>query len=267
MDSLKHDLKVFIGSHSKDSGHSTFFNDGKITPLEFMLTAEQFIQKCPRWHWASGDPSVLGGSLPAEKQYLVLTDIPCRSRPTILKGQTLTSTAGDDEPDIVGEAPEEPASKEPEPASSSSDEEEEEEEEETFPGMSQPSSGTAEAATVPPGFRRYEANVVYDKFYNCAHLYLRGFDENGQPLTDAQLFEDVSEEYRDKTATVEKMPYTHERFLSIHPCKHASTMKAMIDRARDNKEVFKVESYLFYFLKLIAAAVPTIEISSFTDYE
>ena len=39
-------------------------------------------------------------------------------------------------------------------------------------------------------------------------------------------------------------------------------MKAMIDRARDTNEPFKVENYFFYFLKLIAAAIPSIEITA-----
>ena len=39
-------------------------------------------------------------------------------------------------------------------------------------------------------------------------------------------------------------------------------MKTMIDRARDSSEPFKVESYFFYFLKLIAAAIPSIEIAA-----
>ena len=67
---------------------------------------------------------------------------------------------------------------------------------------------------------------------------------------------------RAQTATIEKHPYTKIPHLSIHPCKHAKTMKSMIDRAAESRDPFKVDKYFFYFIKLITAAIPTIDISS-----
>ena len=36
MQSLKHDLKLFIAAHTADATQSTFLADGRITPLEFL---------------------------------------------------------------------------------------------------------------------------------------------------------------------------------------------------------------------------------------
>ena len=47
------------------------------------------------------------------------------------------------------------------------------------------------------------------------------------------MLEDIVGDYKDKTVTLEDFPFfdTPVKMASIHPCKHASTMKTMLDRS------------------------------------
>jgi len=47
------------------------------------------------------------------------------------------------------------------------------------------------------------------------------------------MMEDIVGDYKDKTVTLEDFPYfsNNIKMASIHPCKHASVMKILLDRA------------------------------------
>lgn len=63
------------------------------------------------------------------------------------------------------------------------------------------------------------------------HRYCVLHVQHGTPLKPAQIFEDVSSDYAQKTVTIE--PFPHSATLStasIHPCKHASVMRKVIER-------------------------------------
>lgn len=77
--------------------------------------------------------------------------------------------------------------------------------------------------------RTYDISIVYDRYYRTPRLYLLGYDENGQPLSHDQINEDVSADHAGKTITPETHPLTGVANLSIHPCRHASTMKRLLD--------------------------------------
>lgn len=58
--------------------------------------------------------------------------------------------------------------------------------------------------------------------------------------------------------------------ISIHPCRHASTMKMMIEwmkstpndtpsNSSSDKTVLRVDQYLLVFLKFISGVIPTID--------
>ncbi|KAI0798578.1 autophagocytosis associated protein [Irpex lacteus] len=79
--------------------------------------------------------------------------------------------------------------------------------------------------------RTYDVLITYDKYYQTPRLWLLGYDENRNPLTPAQIFQDVSADHAFKTVTIE--PFLHSATLqaaSVHPCKHASVMKKVIER-------------------------------------
>lgn len=47
------------------------------------------------------------------------------------------------------------------------------------------------------------------------------------------MMEDIVGDYKDKTVTIEDFPYFNNniKMASIHPCKHASVMKTLLDKA------------------------------------
>ena len=55
--------------------------------------------------------------------------------------------------------------------------------------------------------------------------------QNGTTLTPPQIFQDVSADHAFKTVTIEPFPHSSNlRAASVHPCKHASVMKKVIER-------------------------------------
>ncbi|KIK78434.1 hypothetical protein PAXRUDRAFT_326481 [Paxillus rubicundulus Ve08.2h10] len=154
--------------------------------------------------------------------------------------------------------------------------------------------------------RTYDVMITYDKYYQTPRIWLIGYDENRTPLTPPQIFQDVSADHALKTVTIEAFPHSATlQAASVHPCKHASVMKKVIERmnagvveeqlaarkkegkegkkkwgfgrksaAKDDKsagdedevEGMRVDFYLVVFLKFIASIVPTIEVDSTTAF-
>ncbi|ORX34825.1 autophagocytosis associated protein [Kockovaella imperatae] len=78
--------------------------------------------------------------------------------------------------------------------------------------------------------RTYDCLISYDKHYQTPRFWLFGYDENKNPLTPAQVFQDVPADHAFKTMTMEAFPHSGQQLASVHPCKHASVMKKFIDR-------------------------------------
>ncbi|KAG1861572.1 putative E2-like enzyme [Suillus subalutaceus] len=79
--------------------------------------------------------------------------------------------------------------------------------------------------------RTYDVMITYDKYYQTPRIWLLGYDENRTPLTPSQIFQDVSADHALKTVTIEAFPHSSTlQAASVHPCKHASVMKKVIER-------------------------------------
>lgn len=79
--------------------------------------------------------------------------------------------------------------------------------------------------------RTYDCLITYDKYYQTPRMWLVGYDEHGSLLKPTQIFEDVSSDYAQKTVTIEPFPHSERMSTaSIHPCKHASVMKKVLER-------------------------------------
>ncbi|EMD37691.1 E2-like enzyme [Gelatoporia subvermispora B] len=79
--------------------------------------------------------------------------------------------------------------------------------------------------------RTYDVMITYDKYYQTPRIWLIGYDENRTPLTPSQIFQDVSADHAFKTVTIEPFPHSATlQAASVHPCKHASVMKKVIER-------------------------------------
>ncbi|KZT59204.1 hypothetical protein CALCODRAFT_481784 [Calocera cornea HHB12733] len=111
----------------------------------------------------------------------------------------------------------------------------EEPEDEAAAVPEKPAATEAEPIEVAKGnllqVRTYDVMITYDKYYQTPRIWLLGYDESGNPLTPSQVFQDVSAEHAFKTVTIEPFPHsTTLTAASVHPCKHASVMKKVIER-------------------------------------
>lgn len=83
------------------------------------------------------------------------------------------------------------------------------------------------------GRRTYTLYIMYSPYYRTPRLYMSGYLPNGQPLPPHLMMEDIVGDYKDKTVTLEDFPFfaNNIKMASVHPCKHASVMKTLLDRA------------------------------------
>lgn len=86
--------------------------------------------------------------------------------------------------------------------------------------------------------RTYNLYITYTPYYRTPRLYLSGYVRTSTsapavPLAPSQMLEDIVGDYKDKTVTLEDFPFfdTPVKTASVHPCKHASVMKVLLDRA------------------------------------
>lgn len=110
--------------------------------------------------------------------------------------------------------------------------------------------------------RTYDVSITYDKYYKCARVWLYGYSESRQPLTQPEILQDISVDHALKTVTLESHPHIMSGaglHASIHPCKHAQVMQKLCAELRHAGRDLKVDAYLFLFLKFISSVCPTIE--------
>jgi len=107
--------------------------------------------------------------------------------------------------------------------------------------------------------RTYDVSITYDKYYRVPRVWLRGYDENGSPLSSSAIFEDISADHAHKTVTVE--PHSHSGVVcaSIHPCRHSEVMKRFMGKMEESGKVMSIDQYMFLFLKFMSAVIPTIQ--------
>lgn len=74
---------------------------------------------------------------------------------------------------------------------------------------------------------------MYTPYYRTPRLYLSGYLSPSEPLPPHLMMEDIVGDYKDKTVTLEEFPFFDAgvKMASVHPCKHASVMKVLLDRA------------------------------------
>ena len=54
--------------------------------------------------------------------------------------------------------------------------------------------------------RTYDVTITYDLYYFVPRMCLMGYNENGNPLSDNEMKEDIMPEYRSKTVTIDPQP-------------------------------------------------------------
>ncbi|KAI9758741.1 MAG: E2-like enzyme [Chaenotheca gracillima] len=240
---------------------STFRSTGQITPEEFVLAGDYLVYKFPTWSWAdASSPIKRVAYLPEGKQFLVTRGVPCHRRldenfagdagqdEAMVRDGFDAGTGGDgddgwlrtgglaasqqahlkdvrtvDESGNVGEKEDDDDDDDDEIP----DMEDEEDDEEAI--IRDPKSG--DGTTAP--LRTYTLYITYTPYYRTPRLYLSGYTPSNQPLPPHLMLDDIVGDYKEKTVTLEDFPFTSSpiKMASVHPCKHASVMKVLLDRA------------------------------------
>ncbi|KAK0279388.1 E2-like enzyme [Friedmanniomyces endolithicus] len=245
------------------SHQSTFRATGQITPEEFQAAGDFLVYKFPSWSWAdAATPDRRVSYFPPGKQYLITRGVPCRRR--VKDGLGLAGT-GDGEDQVVrdmlqgpgGEAGDEDdgwlkagsgnggMDKSAELRMKEVRTMDEDgktakvEEEDDIPDMDDEDDDEAiirdtKTGRGEEGLRTYTLYITYTPYYRTPRLYLLGYDAaSNQPLQPTSMMEDILGDYKDKTVTLEDFAFTNPpiKTASVHPCKHASVMKVLLDRA------------------------------------
>ncbi|RDL41567.1 Autophagy-related protein 3 [Venustampulla echinocandica] len=240
---------------------STFRQNGQITPEEFVAAGDYLVYKFPTWSWADASPiSKRANYLPPGKQFLVTRGVPCHRRldenfagdaghdeAMVGDGEDFKSAGGhapgDDEDGWLRTgglaASQEARVRDVRTVDESGNMGEREDDDDEIPDMEDeeddeeaiirdPKSDGADSSR-----RTYTLYIAYTPYYRTPRLYLSGYLANSQPLAPQLMMEDIVGDYKDKTVTLEDFPYfsNNIKMASVHPCKHASVMKTLLDRA------------------------------------
>lgn len=318
MQSLFHGVREYLTPVLTES---SFEDKGLLTPEEFVKAGDLLVYKCPTWRWESGEPNLRRAYLPADKQYLITHNVPCRRRVTSLEEnyQTEEVVEGEDEwvatsskttgtslaascvtdlseemdtmtikesnsskyskrgilEAIVDEhfMPTAVAGSTPVLRNLSSFEDDDNLIEDDEAALS-----TYVVAQEPDDFndailrtRTYDVSITYDKYYQTPRVWLFGYDERNSPLTGDEMFQDIMQDYANRTVTMELHPHRNALIhASIHPCQHGAVMKRIlanlkmrpvdsIESNEDDTKRIRCDQYLFVFLKFIQSVVPTID--------
>ncbi|CAH2355952.1 autophagy-related protein 3 [[Candida] railenensis] len=279
---------------------SNFATTGEISPEEFVKAGDYLVYKFPTWQWSSAPEKLRKDFLPADKQYLITKHVPSHQRCADylgvgadgedeeeedddgegwVKSKSIKRSVGEEESGSATETKNEVEATEPSKdvddiddlveVDAEGDDEEGDSEYEND-GFSEFIEGGGSQNSL---LRKYDLYITYSTSYRVPKLYLVGFNSNGIPLLPKQMFEDISGDYRDKTATIENLPVSfNTTSVSIHPCKHSSVMKVLMAHVRrrntvededaespEEGDTIRVDQYLIIFLKFIASVTPGIE--------
>lgn len=271
---------------------SAFLDKGVLTPEEFVQAGDELVFKCPTWTWESGDPKKVKPYLPADKQYLVTRNVPCQNRVSAMENMIATDGEGDegdwlvshviqhnddieDDFDILDDEGEVITKEKPAETTAAAAEEEDDE----YADMADFEDDNiiedeAAVATTPKDdddgnllkVRTYDLSITYDKYYQTPRVWMMGYTAvSNQPLTGAQMMEDVITDYANRTVTIENHPHVSGPHASIHPCQHGKVMKTIVRNliktsgdGDEGEEGPSVNLYLFIFLKFVSSIIPTI---------
>jgi len=256
-----------VSMFSSVSSDSKFESTGTLNPEEFLRAGDQLVYKFPTWQWASASSKSLEKPyLPKDKQYLITKGVVCLGRVRDLD-RVLSSSAQVDKEEgwlVAGLAEE---SDQPAPsiavstagdASSAAPDMSEFADLDSMLLQEDEKDMKTTSVSHSKLCRTYDLSITWDKYYQTPRLWLFGYNENGQPLTENEIYQDVLSEYVSKTVTVDAHPATGVRTASIHPCQHAKMMLRVINEWKANNHPVRPDLSLFVFLKFISGVVPTI---------
>ncbi|KAF4582981.1 autophagy-like protein 3 [Ophiocordyceps camponoti-floridani] len=233
MNYIKSTVNTLRDRYTPVTHNSTFRQTGQITPDEFLAAGEYLVYKFPTWTWGDADDASRRVSyLPPGKQYLVTRNVPCHRR----LDDDFAGDAGHEEA-LVHDGDDFRA------GLAAKDED----------GWlrtgglssSQPLKARDVRAVDDSGNVADATDVEDDDIPDMEEdddddeAIIR--DVSSDSKTGGRrtytlyiiMMDDIVGDYKDKTVTLEDFPFfaNNVKMASVHPCKHASVMKTLLDRA------------------------------------
>lgn len=208
-----------------------------------MRAGDYLETRFPTWRWGAAAKGKERDFLPLDKQYLVTRHVPSYHRvedyevaPEEAVGSADTKDGASDSEEWTEMAPK-PLDNVPRPTQDLVKEHSDEESSSVVDIDDLMEENVEDdvgyrAPILNPAQRSYDLYISYSTSYRVPKMYLVGFDAAGSPLSPEQMFEDIASDYRHKTVTIEKAPFlSNTTAVSIHPCKHATVMRILMQRA------------------------------------
>lgn len=279
-------ITKIIGSVKGPIKESKFYSEGKLTPEEYIQAGDFLTQKCPTWKWCAAKPGLVQDFLPADKQYLKTT-VPCPRRAVDYynSNQTKEKVIEGDWVEADLDSKKEPEKKQVNKVMDLDDDDDEENKAkkvvvksnkiENLDDDDDPKEEPKKEENSKADFsdfcvveddnknvlktRTYDVTVTYDSYYCVPRMWLMGYSENGTPLTESEMKQDIMMEYRNKTVTVDPHPCTGIHNVSVHPCRHSLLLKKMVENFERSGKKLDIELSILIFLKFLHSVVPTIQ--------
>jgi ubiquitin-like-conjugating enzyme ATG3 len=234
---------------------SSFASTGMLTPEEFVMAGDSLCTQMRIWKWARSAPDCEKTYLPPDKQFLVMKGAMSSQRARDMETGTEQMTEEGDWVTSGGAAPTDDEYTDINDMADIDDYLDP-----AVAAIAAADAGVVANPTKVQSRRMYTMAIVYDKYYRTPRVYLQGGTPSGQVLLPEQMMEDIVQDYAGKTATMERHPHIPDAgiYVSIHPCRHAATMKRLLQACSDGSAP-TVTSYMTYFLKFITSMIPTIE--------
>ena len=257
---------------------SKFYSDGILTPEEFIKDGDYLVSHCPTWKWCKAAKDHINKYLPEDKQYL-MTNVPSYRRAKDYLKNNATKEKVIEGDWVDAELENKPVKKHEAiefndetkkekvivaKATKTNDDDDDDGfeiegednieivDEEENKKDNQPKAQVVKC-------RRYDVTITYDLYYFVPRMWLMGYNEEGKPLSDKEMQEDIMPEYKDKTCTIDPQPCTGIRNISVHPCRHSLLLKKMIKDFQNSGKKLEVDMSILLFLKFLQSVVPTIE--------
>ena len=252
MSSLHSLFKNAVEQIMPDPSGDYFETHGTLSPDQFVHCGNVLVNNCPSWMWDGGKKEKRHSFLPPDKQFLYTTNI--LSNRMINKEvyqehiieEKITENDNNwvmtDHFNII-----------PKKQTSQSGLEDIELDIEVEHDPNVLKDIEADVNT-----RKYDLYITYDKYYQTPKFWIFGYNHDNVPLGFAELMDDISSEYINKTVTYEYHPHLPILLVSLHPCWHGEVMKKLIKQYRDNNKSVSIDYYMFIFLKFISSVLPNI---------
>ena len=253
---------------------SNFYEEGKLTPEEFIEAGDFLVSQCPIWKWCEAKEDLYNKALPKNKQYLKAT-VPSYKRAIdyIKSNETIEKVIDEGWVDVYFENKinKDDTKYESIDLNKSKDKiiAEEDDDDDDFIIEDEENSGfeivdeKEDEKEKTNLLRIYDITVTYDFYYCVPRIWLSGYNENGSPLSYDEMKEDVIPEHRYKTCTMELQTCNRIRSISIHPCRHSFILKRMIQDFQNSGKKLEVYISIIYLLKFLQSVVPTINYDYF----